>query len=314
MSQEFSINGKKVITLGDPHLGKRFQTGVPMHRRGDRELMVQKQFLDHFANLPVDTDVHVMMGDLFDRSVVSPDTMALVLDAYEAAVRRCCETEFILLRGNHDASRDQEATTSYDIVARALHRQPRVMVLQDRPTDLYAMVFVPWVSHCTSRELVSGYSQGHYAAAFGHWDIVNPSSDTNMVPTDVLNAELFITGHDHKRRTVGDKIIITGSMQPYAHGEDWTGEMYRTVTLTELAALGDTSKMCLRVVLGEDEVLPDDIDAFQITVMRQKGDDAPTLEVGFDGLDMNALWKECMEKHGVPAELSSTLMEQYRGR
>ena len=50
--------------IGDPHLGRVFKTGVPTHRLGDRERLVEEQFYVEISDrisVPV-----IIMGDLFE--------------------------------------------------------------------------------------------------------------------------------------------------------------------------------------------------------------------------------------------------------
>ena len=93
--------------LGDVHLGRAFVHGVPpLHRRGEREAMLWRGFAESLSN--VSTPLHICMGDLFDRAVVSYDTIVSAARLYTQAAAQFPQTKFIILRGNHDASRDAE--------------------------------------------------------------------------------------------------------------------------------------------------------------------------------------------------------------
>ena len=48
--------------IGDVHAGKKFEAGVPLHRRGDRERMQIEQFR---AELAAVTGPVVQAGDIF---------------------------------------------------------------------------------------------------------------------------------------------------------------------------------------------------------------------------------------------------------
>ena len=52
----FNLDGMTVNTIGDPHLGRSFKTGVPLHRLGDREAMVWKEF-ERQLGLPADLTI-----------------------------------------------------------------------------------------------------------------------------------------------------------------------------------------------------------------------------------------------------------------
>ena len=306
------VNGTRIALLGDPHLGRRFVNGVPMHRRGDRENMVAAAFKASFKQ--IDGAAHICMGDIFDRPVVPPHIVALAADTYKDAIARHPGVTFILLRGNHDATRDMEGVTSFDLLRRIIeplgvvvvHEFADTILLHDGPS----LGVCPWSPSNTSTEIAEGLDRCD--AAFGHWDVVNPSSDTNLVPRN-LKTGIIVTGHDHKPRQV-DNVLVVGSMQPFSNGEDPEGIMYRTVTLAELEAISDTSQLCLRVVLKEGETLPDDLDALQIQVMHEGEEASDHMEVGFQGLDMEATWRDVMAEHGVQGELSVTLFNRYRNR
>lgn len=319
-----NFNGIRVQVLGDQHLGRKFVSGVPLHRRGDREHDVVRHFQDHMSR--IDCDLHVNMGDVFDKPVVAPDYVKIVADSYIAAVKANPKTTFVIIEGNHDKGKDEERTTSFDLLARILKPFDKIIVVQNEcmiwsATNGPTFLFVPWQAKVTTEELINqfheylGWPDLKYQAVFGHWDVIAVSDTSNLVPLDAINAEVFITGHDHKRRDDG-KVLVVGSMQPYAHGEDWTGTMYQTLTLAELEMISveDRKRMCLRVVLAEGETLPEGIDAYQVTIMREKKDGSMDLEVSMDGLDMGTVWKDTFAEFGVSPKLSESLLTKFRER
>jgi hypothetical protein len=223
----------------------------------------------------------------------------------------------VLLRGNHDATRDMERATSFDVLALIL-REYGVIVVDEKPEvvciDGATMAFVPWHPIITAQEMVAGLPP--LDAAFGHWDVDPRSKPHNMIPE--LDTKLYVTGHDHKRRIeerYGKPVLLTGAMVPLAHGEDWTGNTYRTVTLAELNSIPveEIRSSCVRVVLLPGEELPE-IDAFQVSVLKPKTAEEDVGEVSLEGLDMHELFQDVCVQFGVNAELSSTLFEKYQER
>ena len=103
-----------VRTLGDPHLGKKFTTGVPVHRRGDREKLVAETFQNSFKNLD-EIKLHICVGDLFDKFRVPEEVILFAAQTYRNAAEYNPDTQFIVLRGNHDASRDTDFKSSFDV-------------------------------------------------------------------------------------------------------------------------------------------------------------------------------------------------------
>src|SRR3546814_15861232 len=99
---KFSLNnGKTVALIGDPHLGRKFENGVPLHRRGERERNQLANFQDQLAQ---DVDNVVMVGDLFDHPHVG---FKVVLDAYIAIdeATQATGNEILLLAGNRSEER-----------------------------------------------------------------------------------------------------------------------------------------------------------------------------------------------------------------
>lgn len=298
--QTLDLTGTKVGLLGDPHLGRRFVNNVPLHRRGDHEKLVNAGFRKHLIGAS-GLDFHVCMGDLFDRPVVTPETVMFAADCYVYAAQYYPRTRFVVLAGNHDLAKDLDAVNSFDLFSRIVDHAG-ILCVRNTPVLSNGLLFVPY--GCAPGEARS-------RAAFGHWDLVNPTSSHNLVPK--LDTGLYVTGHDHVARVEtrhGIKTICTGSMQAYAHGE---GEPYRTVTLAELEAISDTHDLCLRVVLAEGEELPE-IDALQVSVKREKQEENLDLDVGFEGFDMQKIFSEIMQKNEVGEQLISELSERYRNR
>src|SRR4029079_4517459 len=76
----------------------------------------------------------------------------------------------------------------------------------------------------------------------------------------------------------GVEVIVTGSMQPLAHGEDPEERLYITRSLAEVEADPEAYKdKCLRVDLKPGEVFDMEIDCLQLIVRRPEeelGDEA----------------------------------------
>ena len=81
--------------LGDPHLGRTFVHGVPLHRRGEREVMMWRNFAQSLSN--VTTPLHICLGDLFDRAGSGNRTRWPGLEDqrvdHDTATRRCSPGE-----------------------------------------------------------------------------------------------------------------------------------------------------------------------------------------------------------------------------
>jgi hypothetical protein len=88
---------------------------VPLHRRGDREKMVWADFERSVSE--TSADVHINLGDLLDRPVVPYDVIVRAARIYAQAAQHRPETQFLILQGNHDVSRDLERVSAFDVFA-----------------------------------------------------------------------------------------------------------------------------------------------------------------------------------------------------
>lgn len=311
------------ILLGDPHLGKVFKTGVPFHRLGDRE---KTQWADFHQSLARGGEhgFHICVGDLFDQFTVPYAVVLQAARAYQDVARKHPSTDFVVLRGNHDGSRIAGAVSAYDVFAALMEDTPNVHVLYDEPQNFDRRLFVPWTPFVDAHHMVEPYHDASFDAVYGHWDVIDfGGSNTNLVPLPILHGMTgrVVTGHDHHKKTLvtpeGTQLVMTGSMQPYAHGEDAedaTDKRYRTVTLAELSAIPDTRDLCLRVKLRPGEDLPEGLDALQITTVRvqEQFDDTNTPEVDVAAFDLANLFKESCDEQELLDPTREALWENLR--
>lgn len=310
MSQVIEIAGHKFKLIGDPHLGRVFKTGVPTHRLGDRERLVEEQFYSEISDrtsVPI-----IIMGDLFDKYSVPESLVLWTADKLNEAARW---KDIYILRGNHDLSRDEEKRGSFDVLERLC---PKVVFVKDfweivLPNHVGRLVLFGYNAFKSAAELVDVLPRNlNYLTAFGHWDLTSHGSDFNLVPTEVF-AELKIpvayTGHIHKAQTIerhGVTVHAVGSMQPYAHGEQAEGDpLYQTLTLDEFNARNpeDFLDVNLRILLKGDEVFDQQVDCLSLVFKHIAEDDAEPLEVAYDSFDSDNILTECLV--GVSEGLTS---------
>lgn len=299
-----------VAVLGDPHLGRRFKTGVPLHRIGDREKAQLNEFRDRlWVN---EAELHVNMGDLFDRYIVPPEVVMYAADVYHEVSAALPETTFIVLRGNHDVSRDTSRRSSFDLFTQLVRSVPNIIVVDEEPLVWGSYGFVPYTPFQPTSELVDTLPD-KLKAVFGHWDVQDWGGD-NVIPTQLLadkKIKLAITGHDHLARQEkrhGVDIIVTGSMQPFSHAEDPEGDWYVTCTLDELDP-GAVKNKNVRILLREGETLPDDLDCLSLTAKRVTDDqDETSIDTSeFEGLDLGAMLAKALD--GL--DCKDTLMAKF---
>lgn len=322
------LDGQTGELIGDPHLGRKFEVGVPIARRGEREEAVKADFE---ARLNQPAEFSICMGDLFDKFVVAPELELFAAYAYQASPnkRKFC------LRGNHDASRDASKRSSFDVFRELVAHDPTIYIVATEPHFEHCgkkgcILLLPWHPFRNAAQMAAdaldmwvkmGKPKVH--AAFGHWDTEDFSefggNTDNLVPLAQLRqmTDTIYTGHVHTPgvKQIGHiQLISVGSMQPYTHGEDPDGEVYETLTLKELESRDPASlkNKCIRIELEEGEEAPADIDALQVTIKRKKDKIEKGDEVRVDAFDLDRLYKESMEKHKVPKEISERINVKFQ--
>ena len=277
--------------MGDQHLGRAFKPSVPLHRVGEREALIHAQFERELIH--VTKELHINLGDMFDKFVVAPEVVLFAADTYARAAKANRNTHYIIMRGNHDVSRDLSRSSSFEIFTRLVASVPNITVVGDSPLVIGDLGFLSYNAFGTAREGVDSLPD-NLTRVFTHFDYVDWGGD-HVLPTQRLAAKQIFNvtnGHDHLRRSEkrhGVEVEIFGSMQPYGHAEDGTGAWYRTVTLDELQGL-DTHLLNLRVLLADGDVLPTDLDCLSLTAKKVRAEDTD-LEVDtteFDSFDIEA--------------------------
>lgn len=317
-----------VEVLGDPHLGKRFISGVPLHRRGEREEMVWHDFQNSL--ILTQADVHVCMGDLFDNFIVNPQTMLLAAGYYGAAATRNTDTQYIVLQGNHDMSRDKDKTSSFRIFQELVKPYKNIIVVTSASMinvrgKLFA--FFAYDPFLNSEEMVTeltnsmdkaladgkqiaGIQKGSikFDAVFGHWDLDSfGEMPHNMFPAATLAqyTDQAFTGHIHLPdiREYGNlELVITGSMQPYNHSEDPERKLYVSLTMDMLKAVDPSTlkDKCVRLVLKQDEEAPESLDCLQYTTKRMDApEDDEDLTVELEDFDFLGIIRDELRLQGV---------------
>jgi DNA repair exonuclease SbcCD nuclease subunit len=217
-------------------------------------------------------------------------------------------TTYLVLRGNHDMSRDLERKGAFDLFELITVGLPNVRVVKEPFVNTYGMGFFPWHPTKSAADLIQPCE-----VAFGHWDTI--FGEENMIPTEALAAagcKLAYTGHVHKPDRFerdGVEVVVVGSLQPYAHGE---GDLYVTLTLAQLQTTNqDLRNKCVRVVLGPGETFDQELDCLQLTIQRIGGDADEWEEVTMGDFDMEKLFAQAFEQEGVHQNIRELVLERY---
>lgn len=269
--------GEKARLIGDPHLGRRFERGVPLDRRGERE---KSQFAKFVAALHTSgVAVNIMVGDLFEHPHVSNAVVIAAAEAYLKAAEVLPDVLFIALAGNHDRSRELGAVGAWDLFKRILAGRRQNLLLLDKPTWLSdrKLILFPWVWGTPALDQVPTTDLDGYVAV-GHWDLQSFGGDDSYIcPAQSLHeigVDRIYSGHYHipgVYKVMGHPVCCTGSLEPFTHAEDPDGEIYVTLTLAEATDGRDLRDKFVRLELAEGEIAPEDLDCQALTtkVLRE---------------------------------------------
>jgi len=281
-------NGKTIHPIGDPHLGRRFITNVPLSARGVKEQQLRDAYISH---LNVKADFIVMMGDLFDKFDVPNDVILFAFQELEKASHANFKTVYIFNKGNHDESRDVNKKSSYQLFFELVEKAElaNVTVVNDQAIMFAGIGAVPWHPFKTPTEMVAqlqeladAYPNIPLEYVLTHNDVSTYGSDAdphNLMAFDALRKldAVVLNGHVHQpsdKMHDGLRVVNVGSMLPLAFNEDVTGDHYITISLEdfEKADKSQFKDKSVRVVLRPDEEAPDPIECLQFKVKRVNED------------------------------------------
>lgn len=306
----------RVTICGDPHLGKKFTHGVPLHRQGVREAMMWEDFKSSLSN--IQTPIHVNLGDLFDSSYVRYDLILATARVYLEAAAAFPHTRFVILKGNHDWTRDLTRRSAFDVFHELVKGQENIHVVTNTFLRIGELAFVGFDPVRHAQELLTDGLRG-VIHIFGHWDV--EFAEHNLIPTARM-AELGImkatTGHVHKPDSFtrdGVEVVVHGSMQPYAHGQESNDDLYVTLPLSEALTQAESlTDKCVRVLLKPGEVLSEQIDCLQLTLKREGKDEdgSPVMEMG--EFNLQDIFLQVLAEQGVPEEYQKKVLDEYQER
>lgn len=182
------------------------------------------------------------------------------------------------------------------------------------PIVIDDMLLNPWNPLYPARDMVKGLKAETY---FGHNDVDLRSDPFNLLPTKEL-ADLGFkeayTGHVHLPTSFvrdGVNVTVVGSMLPYAHGEDATGDTYVTLGLDELQDHDLTNK-CVRIRLKPGEVFDQQIDCLQLQVEREGAAEAQELDVSLGDFDLQTVFEKTVADFQIPDPILDQLRDKWK--
>ena len=305
----------KIACIGDPHLGRVFKTGVPSDRVGEREKSLYNTF--HKLMNPTDPLVKdvVVVGDLFDKFIVSP---TVVLTAYNIILKAYNDNpnvRYTIIPGNHDLSKDTSKKSSYELLYNLLFTlsmgSERLITLLNHPkyvtidnedgsinTVLAFDCYNPFPEQRWSFEDMSAecWKEAENIITFGHWDSLD-IIESGYTPSQELldGSTLVVSGHEHSYKFYNypfdvnnNPVLFTGSMQPYSHAEDPEGWIYVTIDQDELVDydLSTLKYKCVRIYCDNTFALTTPIDCLSLSYLYKESEIVEdTLEEDIQSLD-----------------------------
>lgn len=287
----FKLNNKKIRLVADPHIGRKFEAGVPLHRRGEREAGQIVKLRKALGTPHIDININV--GDTFEHPFVTLSAIVSVYDAYCEAATALPDTQFYILAGNHDLPRKIGTTGALDILELLLGGCKNIKVVRE-VCVLDDILFLPWEWGRTEWSIPNE----PYEAVVGHCDLKSyGGDDSHLFPVGILADVPLYSGHYHTPGVYeidGREIYCTGSLEPYSHAEDPDGELYVTLTLNELAQRDDLEHKMVRVLLKEGEELPTGHPYLALTGKRIASEQ-PEVILSLDGFDWQKVLEEKLE-------------------
>lgn len=302
----------RIQLIGDPHLGRKFLNGVPKNRLNDREELVYSSFQSLLNQKNI--DLYIILGDLFDKTSVSNSALNRAIDIVRDSALANPKSNYYVLNGNHDLVRDKSRISSFDLFSKYfkfLNLTNLVIVdnktLPVKVSKINSLLFFhsfdpfktldTFITEPESLQLRS-FIDSHkslFKIAFGHFEVesfeeFSSKYKSNLVP-DYLkqNFDLICTGHIHTpsyQKFEDYSVLVSGSMQPYAFGEEIKedGSLYTTLSVSRCNELLSQNKdyfkdSCVRVLYKVNEKIPDDFNCLSRTfkLLKEESTLSPTI-------------------------------------
>ena len=287
----------KIQLIGDPHLGKNIKNGVPRDRLGDRETLMFNKF-DELLN--TNSDISVVLGDLFDKTTISNEALNKTINLIKKAVISNPKKLYYIINGNHDVVRDKGRVSSFDMLIKYFSESMRfenLKIINNYMDPVYIKNINSLLYFCSYNpfQTVDQYMETNgnrirnilnldkniFKIAFGHFeveafDIENPKYKSDLIPKFIKeNFDILFTGHIHtpSRSKIDNlQVVVSGSMQPYAHGEEIKEDngLYQTITLNNCIKQLEVNKECfkdknIRILYNRNDIFPEPFNCLSLT-------------------------------------------------
>lgn len=304
--------------IGDPHITRKFELGVPLGRRGEREQSLMADFSTRLLN--GDEEIVIMVGDLFEKPICSIADLHWITAAIIGAARMQPEKIFVMMAGNHDISPQKDTYGAFHILQLLTALVDNLYVVTE-PILVDRIACFPWQWERTAEQQLEDVKDWSFEIAVGHWDltIFDPDHTEHLCPAKKLvemGTKEIYSGHWH---VAGDYVVdgvtvhCTGSMQPMSHAEDPKGLLYVTMTLAEYeeADPEDYKYKYVRVLADKDDEVIPLADCLGFKVQRNAVDeDWNGGDVKMDNFKVDDIVAKKLKEHEVPDDVGTFIKER----
>lgn len=325
----------QIQTIGDTHLGRIFKTNVALDRRGEYE---EHQF-GVFEKLLTSSRpegleraqfIKCQVGDLFDKAVVSNQTILRTLELLQTYEKNAEEPIYII-SGNHDDSKSVTEPTSWDMLAKFFEGSDKVFFIKKWVVHTFPdnsqVLLVGWNIHQNVAQAFIEAEESGFKPTMVvcHLDRISYGNDDNVIPYQFLRDKgviTVVTGHEHKpfQFWEGDlNVVGTGSLLPYSHAEDPDSDYYITIKGFEdvrdyFGSKGEEffRNKHVRVYIEEEkmeEFLALDLDCLSLQVNKAEviNMEEAVTEVVVESYDAKTIWNRSVAETGLDAEPAALL-------
>lgn len=308
------LGNTQVQTIGDPHLGRKFNSAHPEHR----PMLEEKQWDVFKSLLTNEYPVKIIMGDIFDKAKVDEAVILKTAEIIKAKTGR-----LFLLEGNHDSSKTALEKTSFDVLVELLADEVGIIIIRGVETFCIGSLnvsMIGWEYHRNIREQIIDYLPCDSDYVFMHVDYESFSQSLdNCVPFDLLkekNVKCVVNGHEHlpKQTTIeGIEYIGTGSLIPFDRSQQSADDSGTYADLFVTIKEGDD----LFDLFVEDKIVyfeyenPDDIPEIKclgLVLKKQKSETEDVVLVEVGDLSIAALLQKAGEQTGLSQDIIEDLI------
>lgn len=326
-----NIDGINIQFIGDVHFGRKF-LNTKSSRIGEREAMIAKHFK---SLLNSKSDIVIIVGDLFDKFVVSPSVVLFVYDLLYSVFENNKDKTCYIIPGNHDLSRDSTKASSYKLLSIMLSSVENIKMVYDKPllfplsssTNVLLDAYNPFYED--NREdydntlsiTLEDHTEPSKLIYVGHWD--DPRFNKGYLPSDVVLSKsnvVCVSGHVHIPYTTiynNTPFYCIGSMQPYSFGEDPEEQLYLKFHYKDLESIikknpktKDYKNKYIKINCRKGYVFPYPLDCISLVYNVVYEDIVEQQKVETKDFDFTSVYLKMLEESKVSEDIITSIKDK----